>query len=75
METKFREIIAEVLEVTKEEVDVGIKLDLEGNWDSIAHLSFISAIDSTFDIQLDGDDLLLCDNTSDLINLLNKYND
>ena len=73
METKFKEMLAEALEVTIEEVEAGIDLDLEQNWDSIAHLSVISAIDNIFDIQIDGDDLLSCVNTQDLFTLFKKY--
>lgn len=73
METKFKEMLAEALEVTIEELDAGIDLDPEKNWDSIAHLSVISAIDNTFGVQIKGDDLLSCVNTQDLFILFNKY--
>ncbi|PSU50906.1 acyl carrier protein [Photobacterium frigidiphilum] len=42
------EIVAEILEVEVNEVTLTTELD-EDNWDSLAVVTFISEIDSTFD--------------------------
>ncbi|MEZ9539118.1 phosphopantetheine-binding protein [Shewanella sp. 10N.286.51.B8] len=48
-EIELLKIIAEILEV--DEVNQGTKLDAE-NWDSLAVISFISEVDSNFNIVL-----------------------
>lgn len=50
-ESKLLEIVAEVLEVDIEEVTLSTELD-EDNWDSLAIVTFISEIDSSFDLIL-----------------------
>ena len=72
MDRKFIEILADILDVSAEsiaEVDK-LVLDPEDNWDSIAILSAISVIDDEYEIQLDGDELQICESASDLYTLI-----
>ncbi len=70
MENKLIEIIAEALEIDKSEVENGMRLDPEDNWDSIALLSVIASIDEEFNIQLDGDKLADCRSIPEILKLL-----
>tara|TARA_B100000780_G_C20971109_1_gene387734 strand:- start:319 stop:546 length:228 start_codon:yes stop_codon:yes gene_type:complete len=72
MDEKFKLLISEALELDISEVNEGLALDPEENWDSIALLSVISAIDTQYEIQLDGDELENCSSVSDVYNLLAK---
>jgi len=72
MDSKFKELMAETFEIDIEDVNDDIILDPEGNWDSIAHLSIVSGIDSLYNIQIRGDDLLNCSSVSDLYLLVEK---
>ncbi|GIU32411.1 acyl carrier protein [Shewanella sp. MBTL60-007] len=48
-ENKLLEIIAEILEVEVNEVTLETQLD-EDSWDSLAVVTFISEVDSNFDV-------------------------
>ncbi|ACA85952.1 acyl carrier protein [Shewanella woodyi] len=48
-ESKLLEIIAEILEVEVNEVNLDTQLD-EDSWDSLAVVTFISEVDSNFDV-------------------------
>ncbi len=48
-EAKFLEIIADILEVEVSEVSLTTELN-EAQWDSLAVVTFISEIDSEFDV-------------------------
>ncbi len=72
MDSKFKELMAETFEIDIEDVNDDIILDPESNWDSIAHLSIVSGIDSLYNIQIRGDDLLNCSSVSDLYLLVEK---
>jgi acyl carrier protein len=48
-ETKFLEIIADILEVEVSEVSLTTELS-QAQWDSLAVVTFISEIDSEFDV-------------------------
>jgi acyl carrier protein len=73
MDEKFKFLISEALELDISEVNENLTLDPEENWDSIALLSVISAIDTQYGIQLDGDKLANCSSISKLYKLIGKY--
>lgn len=56
MEDKFLNILSEVLELDREDIDENLQLD-EDNWTSIAIISFIDEIFQEYDIELNGEDL------------------
>jgi acyl carrier protein len=66
-ENQLLEIIAEILE----EDSVQLTTDLEeGNWDSLAIVSFISEVDSEFDIILAPAKVAEAKLVSDLVNMV-----
>ena len=72
MDTKFKEMLADVLEINASDVNESYILDVEGNWDSVAVLTTMSLIDDAYGIEIDGDDVALCDSASELYDLINK---
>tara|TARA_A100001015_G_C14902205_1_gene676864 strand:+ start:240 stop:461 length:222 start_codon:yes stop_codon:yes gene_type:complete len=72
MNDKFKLLISEALEMDVADVNDGLALDPEENWDSIALLSVISAIDTQYGIQLDGEELAACRLVSEVYGMINK---
>lgn len=72
MDDNFKSLIADALEISLEEVVGDLALDPEENWDSIALLSVISAIDTSYDIQLEGEELEGCSTVAEVYILVSK---
>ena len=72
MDEKFKLLIAEALEMDVDDVNEGFALDPEDNWDSVALLSAISAIDTQYGIQLNGEKLAGCRSLSEVFELIAK---
>jgi acyl carrier protein len=68
-QSQILEIVAEVLELEVDEVNLNTELD-EDNWDSLAVVSFIAEIDSNFDQILVPADVRDVKKVSDLVVLV-----
>ncbi|WP_037287240.1 acyl carrier protein [Saccharibacillus sacchari] len=58
MEQKLRTIFAESLEIPEERVKDELEYNTLPEWDSISHMSLIAAIEDSFDIMLDTEDVI-----------------
>lgn len=58
MEEKLREIFAESLNIKPNEVTDELKYNTIHQWDSVAHMALIAAIEEGFDIMIDADDVI-----------------
>lgn len=58
MEQKLRTIFAESLEISEERVKDELEYNTLPEWDSISHMSLIAAIEDSFDIMLDTEDVI-----------------
>jgi len=67
--TAFLEQMAEVLQVTPEELTPDFELN-EVNFDSLALISTISLVDEHFEITLNVDKLMSCKSIQELLNLI-----
>ena len=54
---KYLEIFMDVLNVSEEDVK-GLKYQSIETWDSVGHMALIAAIEDTFDLMLDTDDII-----------------
>ena len=70
MDEKFKQLIAEALELDDINLVEDLVLDPETNWDSIALLSVISEIDTQYGIQPDADELASCRKPSEIYTLI-----
>ena len=70
MDEKFKQLIAEALELDGSNLVEDLVLDPETNWDSIALLSVISEIDTQYGIQPDADELASCRKPSEIYTLI-----
>lgn len=72
MNTKIKEIIAEILDLNAEEIsdDASILDDLGA--DSIAIMEIVMEIEEAFDIEIDTDEIPKLKSVSDIVNFINK---
>lgn len=54
---KYLEIFMEVLNVSEEDVK-GLQYQSIETWDSVGHMALIAAIEDTFDLMLDTEDII-----------------
>lgn len=58
MEQKLREIFAQSLDIKIDEVVDSLRYAEAPQWDSIAHMALIAAIEEGFDIMIDAEDVI-----------------
>lgn len=54
---KYLNVFVEALGITREET-IGLKYNSISAWDSVGHMSLVSAIEDAFDIMMDTDDII-----------------
>ena len=57
-EAKLRQAFALGLGIPETDVNEGLKYATTPGWDSIAHMSLVASLDSTFEIMMDTDDVI-----------------
>lgn len=72
-ETKLRKIFAEALEIPEERVVDGLEYNSIEQWDSIAHMALIAAIDDGFNIMMDTEDVIDLSSFAKAKEILQKY--
>ena len=72
MDKQFRKLISEELLIEPSEVTKELKLDSGENWDSLAVVAVIAAIDETYDIQVDDEKLLVCKTVGEVYELVEE---
>lgn len=70
---KLTDCFVESLGVEKEEVVDTLKYNQHPKWDSIAHMTLVAALEDTFDIMLDTDDIIDMSSVAKSKEILNKY--
>lgn len=58
MEEKLRKIFASSLGIQADDVQDGLKYATIPQWDSVAHMALIAAIEENFDIMIDAEDVI-----------------
>ena len=54
---RFNNVFIEVLDVSEEQLS-GLKYQDVASWDSVGHMSLMAALEETFDIMMDTDDII-----------------
>lgn len=70
---KLREIFANALEIGKEMVIDSLEYNSIPQWDSVAHMSLVAAIDDGFDIMMETDDVIDMSSFGKAKEILRKY--
>lgn len=73
MDDKFKAIISEELEIDLEEVSESLELESGSNWDSMAVICIITAIDDNYNIQIDDEKLAECKTVGEIYNLVSNH--
>jgi len=58
MEEKLRQIFAASLSIKTDEVQDDLKYATIPQWDSVAHMALVAAIEEGFDIMIDAEDVI-----------------
>jgi acyl carrier protein len=70
---KLRNIFANALEVDKSIVVDSLEYNSIPQWDSVAHMSLVAAIDDGFDIMMETDDVIDMSSFGKAREILKKY--
>jgi acyl carrier protein len=70
---KLRRIFAEALNIKIETVKDDLEYNSIPEWDSVAHMSLVAAIDNGFEIMLDTDDVIDMSSFGKAKEILKKY--
>ena len=55
---KYDEIFIETFEISADQLNESLKYQSIESWDSVGHMSLIAALEDTFDIMMDMDDII-----------------
>ena len=66
------ELIAEIIDVPKEEIDENTGPKSNHEWDSLAHLAIVAAVEEKYKIKIEMNQIILISNIKDLANLIKK---
>ena len=55
---KYDEIFMETFEISADQLNESLKYQSIETWDSVGHMSLIAALEDTFDIMMDMDDII-----------------
>lgn len=69
---KYVNAFVEALEIEENQVE-GLQYQGIAAWDSVGHMSLVAAIEDTFDIMMDTDDIIDFSSYEKGIELLKKY--
>lgn len=70
---KYTKAFTETFEITEEQTN-GLKYQDIQTWDSVGHMGLVAAIEDSFDIMLDPDDIVDLSSFEKGIEILKKYN-
>ena len=71
MKERFNKIIMEVFEI--DSVDEAMTRENTEKWDSLLHLTLVTAIEDEFDVMLDTEDILALDSYATGLEVVAKY--
>jgi acyl carrier protein len=69
----MRKAFAEALQIDLDRVVDGLQYNTIKEWDSVAHMSLIAALEEAFDIMLDTDDIIDMSSVAKAREILAKY--
>lgn len=70
---KINQIIANIFNISNEEVLKNLGMDDVNNWDSLSHMNLIVSIEDEFKIELTGDDISEMITFDQIRDVIQKY--
>ena len=71
---KYEDVFIESFSITPDKLNSELKYESIPEWDSVGHMGMIAALEETFDIVLDMDDIIDFSSYEYGIEILKKYN-
>lgn len=71
--SKFIEVFAKALGISKEKVVDSLEYNAISEWDSIGHMSLVNDFETAFDIILEVDDIINMSSVAKVKEILKKY--
>lgn len=73
MDDKFRNVFASALGISVDAVTDELQYNTIPEWDSIAHMQLVAALDNEYDIMLDTEDVIDMSSVAKAREILAKY--
>ena len=70
---KFYQVFAEALNISRDQVRDDLAYNSLPQWDSVAHMALVVALEDAFDIMLDTDDIIDMSSVAIARTILEKY--
>jgi acyl carrier protein len=70
---RLKKVFSESLGVDLKKVEDGLQYNTIPEWDSIAHMALVAALESEFDIMMDTDDIIDMSSVNKAKEILAKY--
>ncbi|HYF22791.1 MAG TPA: acyl carrier protein [Caulobacteraceae bacterium] len=70
---KLKQAVAEGLQIAPEKVTDDLTYESIREWDSVAHMALVAAIEERFDLMLDTDDIIAMSSVGTIKQILGKY--
>ena len=70
---KLTEAFVEALQIDASQVVDGLEYNTIKEWDSVAHMTLVAALEEQFDIMLDTDDIIDMSSVAKVKEILGKY--
>lgn len=70
---KYNQVFCEMFSLPEGFDGAGVKLNDTEDWDSVGHMELITALEDTFDIMLETEDILGLTSYAEGIEILKKY--
>ena len=66
------QLISEIIDIPIEEIDENTGPESTPEWDSLAHLCIVAAVEEKYNFKLDMNQIISIKNVKDIENLINK---
>lgn len=72
-ETRFKKCIAESLGLDPEVITDGLAYNSVKQWDSVAHMALVAALETEFNVMLDTDDIIAMSSVAVARDIVRKH--
>ena len=73
MKNKVKNVFIKCLGISADDIKDGLTYESIAQWDSVAHMSLITALEDEFDIMIEIDDVIDLNSVSKAYEIVSKY--
>ena len=70
---KLIKAVEESLQIGRDKITDGLKYNSIPEWDSVAHMALVAALEDSYGIMLDTDDIIAMSSVGEIKRILGKY--